>query len=146
MKKLIAAVLVLLLLTTTVYAHSGRTDANGGHKDPSNVSGLGPYHYHHGYGPHLHPNGVCPYDSPSTAASSSGVSRPSGATAPSTAKKTDAQKAAFLDEYIALIQSDGSTLYHRLDCPNFDSNAGFFAYNIAAAEQEGYSPCTKCHS
>lgn len=24
-------------------------------------SGLGDYHYHHGYGPHLHPGGVCPY-------------------------------------------------------------------------------------
>lgn len=46
----------------TVQAHSGRTDANGGHKDNKNVSGLGSYHYHcGGYPAHLHENGVCPY-------------------------------------------------------------------------------------
>ena len=45
-------------------AHSGRTDANGGHKDNQNKSGLGSYHYHcGGYPAHLHPNGVCPYQS-----------------------------------------------------------------------------------
>ncbi len=54
---------MLLLFTPYAYAHSGRTDSNGGHKDNKNKSGLGSYHYHHGYGPHLHPGGVCPYDS-----------------------------------------------------------------------------------
>ena len=49
-------------MVITVQAHSGRTDANGGHKDKNNVSGLGPYHYHCGGHPaHLHENGVCPY-------------------------------------------------------------------------------------
>lgn len=43
-------------------AHSGRTDSQGGHHDYKNKSGLGSYHYHHGYPAHLHPNGVCPYD------------------------------------------------------------------------------------
>lgn len=47
--------------TTLVDAHSGRTDAQGGHKDNKNVSGLGSYHYHHGYSAHLHKNGKCPY-------------------------------------------------------------------------------------
>ena len=43
-------------------AHQGRTDANGGHHDYKNKSGLGSYHYHCGGNPaHLHPNGVCPY-------------------------------------------------------------------------------------
>ena len=43
-------------------AHPGRTDANGGHRDNKNKSGLGSYHYHCGsYPAHLHPNGVCPY-------------------------------------------------------------------------------------
>lgn len=46
---------------TLVEAHSGRTDSSGGHHDYKNKSGLGDYHYHHGMGPHLHPNGVCPY-------------------------------------------------------------------------------------
>ena len=48
------------------YGHSGRTDSSGGHKDNKNASGLGSYHYHHGQGPHLHENGVCPYDDVST--------------------------------------------------------------------------------
>ena len=44
-------------------AHSGRTDASGGHRDNKNKSGLGSYHYHCGGHPaHLHENGVCPYD------------------------------------------------------------------------------------
>lgn len=47
-----------------VFAHSGRTDANGGHRDNNNQSGLGSYHYHcGGYPAHLHNNGVCPYKS-----------------------------------------------------------------------------------
>jgi uncharacterized protein YjdB len=48
----------------TVLAHPGRTDSRGGHKDNQNKSGLGYYHYHHGYGPHLHTNGICPYNKP----------------------------------------------------------------------------------
>ena len=45
-------------------AHPGRTDANGGHRDNKNVSGLGSYHYHCGGHPaHLHENGACPYAS-----------------------------------------------------------------------------------
>ena len=44
-------------------AHSGRTDASGGHRDNKNKSGLGSYHYHCGGHPaHLPENGVCPYD------------------------------------------------------------------------------------
>ena len=47
---------------STVYAHSGRTDASGGHRDNKNKSGLGSYHYHCGGHPaHLHANGACPY-------------------------------------------------------------------------------------
>lgn len=51
----------LVLLNNVGYAHSGGTDASGGHHDYANKSGLGAYHYHHGYPAHLHPNGVCPY-------------------------------------------------------------------------------------
>ena len=47
-----------------VYSHSGRTDANGGHRDNKNKSGLGSYHYHcGGYPAHLHDGGKCPYKS-----------------------------------------------------------------------------------
>lgn len=74
-KSLLSAVLCGLVLTVTVpvipqsplgveaQAHGGRTDSHGGHRDNKNASGLGSYHYHcGGYPPHLHENGVCPYD------------------------------------------------------------------------------------
>lgn len=56
----------LLIWGNCAYAHSGRTDSSGGHKDNKNVSGLGNYHFHCDGNPaHLHPNGICPYDSAS---------------------------------------------------------------------------------
>lgn len=64
MKKKISilAIILTLLMTSFSFAHSGRTDASGGHHDYKNKSGLGGYHYHcGGYPPHLHTNGVCPY-------------------------------------------------------------------------------------
>lgn len=61
-KKIIILSLTFCLLLTSVFAHSGRTDSSGGHRDNKNVSGLGYYHYHCGGNPpHLHSNGVCPY-------------------------------------------------------------------------------------
>ncbi len=64
-KRLLAFLLAfLLLLSPTGLAHSGKTDANGGHYDRS----TGEYHYHHGYPAHQHydmdGDGVadCPYD------------------------------------------------------------------------------------
>lgn len=57
---------------SSAYAHGGKTDANGGHRDNKNVSGLGPYHYHcGGYPAHLHIGGVCPYKSSISAPSES---------------------------------------------------------------------------
>lgn len=56
--------LVILLLTVlsslplVASAHSGKTDANGGHWDHS----IGEYHYHHGKPAHYHKNGICPYE------------------------------------------------------------------------------------
>jgi len=53
-----------MLLSFHVFAHSGRTDGNGGHTD----SDTGEYHYHHGYPAHDHydidDDGDldCPYD------------------------------------------------------------------------------------
>ena len=56
--------IVSLVCIVTVFAHSGRTDGSGGHRDNKNASGLGSYHYHcGGYPPHLHTNGICPYKS-----------------------------------------------------------------------------------
>lgn len=72
LKRIIAITIICLTLNIVipaqfsyssfiVEAHSGRTDSSGGHKDNKNKSGLGYYHYHHGYPAHLHKNGVCPY-------------------------------------------------------------------------------------
>lgn len=67
-KLMVTLLCVCLLIPYTICgAHSGRTDAYGGHHDYRNVSGLGSYHYHCGGHPaHLHPNGVCPYSSTAT--------------------------------------------------------------------------------
>lgn len=74
MRKVIALLLCLLVFSFA-FAHSGGTDANGGH----HVTATGEYHYHHGKPAHDHPNGVCPYDTkPSSSSgyhnSSSGTS------------------------------------------------------------------------
>lgn len=50
--------IIIGLLCTIAYAHSGKTDEYGGHYDNS----TGEYHYHHGYPAHQHTNGICPYD------------------------------------------------------------------------------------
>lgn len=57
-KKLLIFFFAITLVCCNVYAHSGRTDFNGGHMNHS----TGEYHYHHGYPEHQHPNGICPYD------------------------------------------------------------------------------------
>lgn len=56
--KIIFIEIILVMSLTNIFAHSGRTDGNGGHYNRS----TGEYHYHHGYGAHQHINGVCPYD------------------------------------------------------------------------------------
>lgn len=62
----LAFMIVFLLFSMIVpaFAHSGGTDANGGHTDHS----TGQYHYHHGYSAHSHYDVDydgdidCPYD------------------------------------------------------------------------------------
>lgn len=97
-KRRIAALLAAVMMGTCVpqvlpsnpeilvaEAHSGRTDSHGGHHDNKNKSGLGSYHYHcGGYPAHLHPNGVCPYQSGQT--SGGGSTSGSGAGNSQTAK------------------------------------------------------------
>ena len=89
-KKIVSILIIILTILSiqiNVYSHSGRTDANGGHRDNKNKSGLGSYHYHCGGHPaHLHPNGVCPYSSSgrsSTSSSSSESSSSSSSTSSS---------------------------------------------------------------
>ena len=71
MKRVLFLFLALSLsFSTLAFGHGGRTDEYGGHHDYNNVSGLGSYHYHHGYEAHLHPNGICPYESEAAPAES----------------------------------------------------------------------------
>lgn len=65
MKKLsILFFIFALCFSSVAFAHGGKTDSNGGHRDNHNASGLGSYHYHcDGYPAHLHENGICPYAS-----------------------------------------------------------------------------------
>ena len=68
---MLTVVISIVCVSLNLYAHSGRTDSSGGHKDNKNKSGLGSYHYHcGGYPAHLNKNGVCPYTSKSSSSSS----------------------------------------------------------------------------
>lgn len=77
-KKLLISILMMTIIicaSLSTFAHSGRTDSSGGHKDNKNASGLGSYHYHcGGYPAHLHTNGICPYSSNKTSKSTSSSS------------------------------------------------------------------------
>lgn len=64
--------MIIIVPIVNTLAHSGRTDASGGHRDNKNASGLGSYHYHcGGYPAHLHTNGYCPYKIKRTSTSTS---------------------------------------------------------------------------
>ena len=92
MKKSIILLSIFLLLALSlalpVFAHPGKTDANGGHYDHE----TGEYHYHHGYPAHQHYGGVCPYDyddkTGSDARPSTGLSSHSSSSSSSTTKET----------------------------------------------------------
>lgn len=70
---LILALILVLAFAFPVFAHPGRTDANGGHWNKS----TGEYHYHHGYPEHQHydidGDGItdCPYTDKSKKSQSS---------------------------------------------------------------------------
>lgn len=88
----ILVVIILISLQTVLFAHSGKTDANGGHKDNKNKSGLGSYHYHCGGNPpHLHQNGVCPYKSSTSNSTSSSSSSKTNSSKSSTSSKSTSQ-------------------------------------------------------
>lgn len=60
MKRLFCFIIITFIVSlslVTAFAHSGKTDEDGGHY----VSDTGEYHYHHGLSAHQHPNGECPY-------------------------------------------------------------------------------------
>jgi len=92
---IIAIICLIIAMSGNCFAHSGRTDSSGGHKDNQNKSGLGSYHYHCGGHPaHLHDNGVCPYSSGSSSSSSSTSSSSKSTTSTSSSKSSTESVAA----------------------------------------------------
>lgn len=84
MKRLLVLVLALLL-SLPVLAHSGRTDSDGGHYDRS----TGEYHYHHGYSAHQHEGGECPYDFDDRTGESSGTSSSGSSSSSSSSEEAE---------------------------------------------------------
>lgn len=68
MKRFLSFCLIIMILISPVFSHSGRTDENGGHNGP------GGYHYHHGYPEHQHADGICPYNFDDKTGQNSGTS------------------------------------------------------------------------
>lgn len=91
-KKVYTILLIVFLVMAipgSTFAHSGRKDANEGHNDKENESGLGSYHYHCGGSEaHLHDNGVCPYSSSSSSYSSSSSSSSKSSTSSSSSQSS----------------------------------------------------------
>lgn len=50
---------------------------------------------------------------------------------------------SFYDFHVVFVSNDGTKLYHKYDCSNFDSSY-FWAYNTEAAKSHGYTPCSEC--
>ena len=82
MKRLLVLILALLL-SLPVLAHSGRTDSKGGHNGP------GGYHYHHGYPAHQHEGGECPYDFDDRTGESSGTSSSGSSSSSSSSEEAE---------------------------------------------------------
>lgn len=89
----------LIIASSSLLAHSGRTDSNGGHKDNKNKSGLGSYHFHcGGYPAHLHSNGICPYKSSgSNSTNNSSVSGSTSSTTKSKSTYTEKEQTFIID-------------------------------------------------
>ena len=99
----VVTILILICMSTITLAHGGRTDANGGHKDNQNKSGLGPYHYHcGGYPAHLHEGGVCPYTSVTVQTSSTSQTSTKTSTS-STPSKVNASSVEIDEDDLELV-------------------------------------------
>ncbi len=135
LKKQIAAVLMGTMIISasenvigfspviTSEAHSGRTDARGGHKDNKNKSGLGSYHYHCGGHPaHLHSDGVCPYSSNSTTTTTTETSKAS--TASSTDNAAETVSASEVIDKATIMKVQEALNNKGYDCGTADGIAG----------------------
>jgi hypothetical protein len=126
MNKLKSTLCILLLLICSVAAsaHSGGTDANGGHWNHK----TGEYHYHHGYSAHQHPGGVCPYDTSTSSSNQSSSSSKSSSSSNSTSKSPSSSStssssvakqtnefSSWLEEYLAKQEREAATKQAKAD-------------------------------
>jgi len=108
----LAVVVIMALVAMPAFAHSGNTDRYGGHHDYKNVSGLGSYHYHHGHGPHLHPNGICPYGDYAKWLANHGMSSSSSSYSSSTKSKSSSSSSSYATKNINItVKLNGKVMY-----------------------------------
>lgn len=145
----IALILAITLTTQLTFAHSGRTDSMGGHKDNKNKSGLGSYHYHcGGYAAHLHSNGVCPYSGTS---SSSTVSQNSSIAAAKKQANTNGYNAGYEAgcngyEFNDSSSSTYSTEYKNGYSNGYEKGKAELEAKVNNAYNEGYAVGYKCEN
>ncbi len=122
--KIISIIVIILSIITiglNSYAHSGRTDAYGGHKDNKNKSGLGSYHYHCGGHPaHLHKNGVCPYSSnkSTTSSNKNSSSKSNNSQTSSSSKSSSSSANKETTKVPSIIEATGVKINEKVD--NFE--------------------------
>lgn len=138
-KNIIVTILMTVVFSMSsipgvVQAHSGRTDSNGGHRDNKNASGLGSYHYHHGYPAHLHTNG-CPYSGGSASTSSSGTSSSSNKNSNYSASNIQKEKQSAKSKGYNEGYSDG----YKEASVNDNSYLGSYKEEYKAGYEEGYA-------
>lgn len=51
----------------------------------------------------------------------------------------------FCNDHIVVVSDNGARTYHKIQCFYFDDSY-FWAYNLEAAQQKGYRPCSFCFS
>lgn len=92
--------LCLVAFSVVAFAHSGRTDSNGGHTNHA----TGEYHYHHGYSAHDHydmdGDGIkdCPYEKKQQTPSYSG-----GYTSPSYSSNSSDSVGEFFKQFFTVL-------------------------------------------
>lgn len=51
---------------------------------------------------------------------------------------------SFFDKHVVFVSDDGTRLYHKYECDDFDTSH-FWAFNTEAAIDKGYKQCPECH-
>lgn len=51
----------------------------------------------------------------------------------------------YYEKYAAIVPNNGSKKYHIHGCEDLDDSSSFWIYNYNAAEERGYSACSKCY-